>query len=97
MISQFGFFLIKMACMVQIITELVEPNKVGGSRSCRKQFSPIVFYGSPRGVPPKRQSRLLRLLHEIRFDLTDHTTLESSRYFALNEHLQSLSILGLCG
>ncbi|CAH1445525.1 unnamed protein product [Lactuca virosa] len=33
------------------------------------QFSPIVFYGSPQGVPPKRPARLLRLLHEIRVEL----------------------------
>ncbi|GJX08092.1 hypothetical protein Tco_0196024 [Tanacetum coccineum] len=33
------------------------------------QFSPVVFYGSPQGVPPKRPSRLLRLLHEIRVEL----------------------------
>ncbi|KAI7756664.1 hypothetical protein M8C21_033578 [Ambrosia artemisiifolia] len=33
------------------------------------QFSPVVFYGSPQGVPPKKPSRLLRLLHEIRVEL----------------------------
>ncbi|XP_076889999.1 uncharacterized protein LOC143540933 [Bidens hawaiensis] len=33
------------------------------------QFSPVVFYGSPQGVPPKRPARLLRLLHEIRVEL----------------------------
>ncbi|KAF3432929.1 hypothetical protein FNV43_RR24031 [Rhamnella rubrinervis] len=39
-----------------------------------KQISPVVFYGSPHGVPPKRPSRLLlRLLHEIRVDLTEHS------------------------
>ncbi|GMN44528.1 hypothetical protein TIFTF001_013734 [Ficus carica] len=38
-----------------------------------KQISPVVFYGSPHGVPPKRPSRLLlRLLHEIRVDLAEH-------------------------
>ncbi|KAG2709790.1 hypothetical protein I3760_05G257900 [Carya illinoinensis] len=37
----------------------------------RKQFSPIVFYGSPHGVPPKRPSSLLQLLHQIRVDLTE--------------------------
>ncbi|KAL6508411.1 hypothetical protein OROHE_021953 [Orobanche hederae] len=36
-----------------------------------KQFSPVVFYGSPCGVPPKRPTRLLRLLHEIRVDLAE--------------------------
>ncbi|GJX09431.1 ulp1 protease family, C-terminal catalytic domain-containing protein [Tanacetum coccineum] len=31
----------------------------------------VVFYGSPKGVRPKRQSRLLRLLDEIRVELED--------------------------
>ncbi|XP_061360436.1 uncharacterized protein LOC133304419 [Gastrolobium bilobum] len=35
-----------------------------------KQFSPVVFYGSPHGVPPKKPTRLWRLLHEIRLDLS---------------------------
>ncbi|ESW24141.1 hypothetical protein PHAVU_004G106200 [Phaseolus vulgaris] len=36
-----------------------------------KQFSPIVFYGSPHGVPPKRPTRMLwRLLREICPDLS---------------------------
>ncbi|KAL5567885.1 hypothetical protein UlMin_024460 [Ulmus minor] len=40
-----------------------------------KQISPVVFYGSPNGVPPKRPSRfLLRLLREIRVDLTEQST-----------------------
>ncbi|KAJ7974130.1 DNA-directed primase/polymerase protein [Quillaja saponaria] len=36
-----------------------------------KQISPVVFYGSPHGVPPKRPSRLWRLLNEIRVDLSE--------------------------
>ena len=32
-----------------------------------KQISPVIFYGSYR-MPPKRPSRLLRLLHEIHID-----------------------------
>nr|GLL20114.1 DNA-directed primase/polymerase protein [Ipomoea trifida] len=36
-----------------------------------KQFCPLVFYGSPHGVPPKRPASLLRLLHEIRVDLSE--------------------------
>lgn len=36
-----------------------------------RQFSPVVFYGSPNGVPPKRPLSLLRLLREIRIDLTE--------------------------
>ncbi|KAL2527356.1 DNA primase [Abeliophyllum distichum] len=38
-------------------------------------FSPVVFYGTPHGVPPKRPARLLRLLHEIRVDLSEQTKL----------------------
>ncbi|KAK9672585.1 hypothetical protein RND81_12G110100 [Saponaria officinalis] len=34
-----------------------------------KQISPVVFYGSPHGVPPKRPSSLLRVLREIHIDL----------------------------
>ncbi|XP_057480668.1 uncharacterized protein LOC130767711 isoform X2 [Actinidia eriantha] len=37
----------------------------------RKHFSPVVFYGSPHGVPPKRPSNLLRLLREIHVDLAE--------------------------
>ncbi|KAH9603717.1 hypothetical protein KSS87_007073 [Heliosperma pusillum] len=40
-------------------------NKVTGG----KQISPVVFYGSPHGVPPKRPSSLLRVLREIQIDL----------------------------
>ncbi|KAM4068926.1 hypothetical protein ACB094_12G049600 [Castanea mollissima] len=42
-----------------------------------KQFSPIVFYGSPNGVPPKRPSSLLQLLHQIRVDLSEQNKLSS--------------------
>ncbi|CAN1755317.1 DNA-directed primase/polymerase protein [Linum perenne] len=38
---------------------------------CGKQISPVVFYGSPNGVPPKRPISLLRLLREIRVDLSE--------------------------
>lgn len=38
-----------------------------------KQISPIVFYGTPRGVPPKKPLSLLRLLCEIRNDLSEHS------------------------
>ncbi|KAG6391975.1 hypothetical protein SASPL_149739 [Salvia splendens] len=40
-----------------------------------KQFSPVVFYGTPHGVPPKRPARLLKLLREIRVDLAEQTKL----------------------
>ncbi|XP_019264778.1 PREDICTED: DNA-directed primase/polymerase protein isoform X2 [Nicotiana attenuata] len=40
-----------------------------------RQFSPLVFYGSPHGVPPKRPARLLRLLNEIRVDLNEQNKL----------------------
>ncbi|KAG8652962.1 DNA-directed primase/polymerase protein isoform X7 [Manihot esculenta] len=45
----------------------VKANNFGHGR----QISPIVFYGSPHGVPPKRPISLLRLLHEIRIDLAE--------------------------
>ncbi|KAM3301562.1 DNA-directed primase/polymerase protein isoform X1 [Capsicum chacoense] len=35
------------------------------------KFSPLVFYGSPHGVPPKRPAHLLRLLNEIRVDFNE--------------------------
>lgn len=36
-----------------------------------KHISPVVFYGSPQGVPPKKPTRFLwRLLREIRLDLS---------------------------
>ncbi|CAJ1952918.1 unnamed protein product [Sphenostylis stenocarpa] len=42
-----------------------------------KQFSPIVFYGSPHGVPPKRPTRMLwRLLREICPDLSQKKELD---------------------
>ncbi|KAL6138186.1 hypothetical protein ACLB2K_004732 [Fragaria x ananassa] len=48
----------------------------------RKQLSPVVFYGSPNGVPPKRPSRLLlRVLREIRVDLTAQKRLSSSLFW----------------
>jgi len=45
---------------------------IAKTKSCtnRKQISPVVFYGSPQGVPPKKPTRLWRLLHEIRIDLS---------------------------
>ncbi|KAL0728846.1 hypothetical protein Bca4012_024939 [Brassica carinata] len=50
-------------------------DSLSGSMNVRKsigrQFSPVVFYGSPNGVPPKRPLSLLRLLREIRIDLTE--------------------------
>ncbi|KAM6555758.1 hypothetical protein CsatB_002777 [Cannabis sativa] len=49
-------------------------DKCGSATSEGKQISPVVFYGSPHGVPPKRPSRLLlRLLNEIRVDLFEHS------------------------
>ncbi|KAG2280748.1 hypothetical protein Bca52824_051968 [Brassica carinata] len=50
-------------------------DSLSGSSNVKKtigrQFSPVVFYGSPNGVPPKRPLSLLRLLREIRIDLTE--------------------------
>lgn len=44
-----------------------EANRLNAS----KPFSPVVFYGSPHGVPPKRPISLLRLLREIHVDLAE--------------------------
>lgn len=52
----------------------VSENKCENSKYA-KQFSPVVFYGSPHGVPPKRPARLLRLLREIRIDLAEQNKL----------------------
>ncbi|GMY07329.1 DNA-directed primase/polymerase protein [Fagus crenata] len=52
-------------------TETVKANKINRG----KQFSPIVFYGSPHGVPPKRPASLLQLLNQIRVDLTEQDKL----------------------
>ncbi|KAL1206731.1 hypothetical protein V5N11_027289 [Cardamine amara subsp. amara] len=53
----------------------VSLDSVSGSRNVKKsvgrQFSPVVFYGSPNGVPPKKPLSLLRLLREIRIDLSE--------------------------
>ncbi|XP_004515987.2 uncharacterized protein [Cicer arietinum] len=50
---------------------------IAKTKSCgnRKQFSPVVFYGSPHGVPPKKPTRLWRLLHEMRIDLSQQNKL----------------------
>ncbi|XP_010261360.1 PREDICTED: DNA-directed primase/polymerase protein isoform X5 [Nelumbo nucifera] len=45
--------------------------------SSGKQLSPVIFYGSPYGVPAKRPYRLLKLLNEIREDLTTQNSLQS--------------------
>ncbi|XP_020590570.1 DNA-directed primase/polymerase protein isoform X3 [Phalaenopsis equestris] len=42
-----------------------------------KQISPVIFYGSARGVPVKKPSRILRLLQEIRVDLRQENSLIS--------------------
>ncbi|XP_038880469.1 DNA-directed primase/polymerase protein isoform X2 [Benincasa hispida] len=52
-------------------------SKETGSSS--KKFSPVVFYCSPRGVPPKRPSSLWRLLHEIRVDLSEQSRFKLSK------------------
>lgn len=46
---------------------------------CGKQISPVVFYGSPHGVPPKRPLSLLRLLHDIRIDLSEQDQSDLSK------------------
>ncbi|OVA02115.1 DNA primase [Macleaya cordata] len=45
----------------------------------RKRISPVVFYGSPHGVPAKRPKRLLQLLHEIHNDLSEENDFNSRK------------------
>lgn len=52
-----------------------EPYSAAMKFRSRKQMSPIVFYGSPQGVPVKKPRSLLRLLREIRIDLNKQTEL----------------------
>ncbi|GJN07504.1 hypothetical protein PR202_ga25340 [Eleusine coracana subsp. coracana] len=49
--------------------------KCGASPPRRKQMAPMVFYGSPQGVPVKKPLSLLRLLREIHIDLKKQTKL----------------------
>ncbi|GAV76314.1 Herpes_UL52 domain-containing protein [Cephalotus follicularis] len=66
----------KNATDEQLYTEKFYSKSPGENKgNCRKRISPLVFYGSPIGVPPKRPLSLLRLLHEIRIDLNEQTKL----------------------
>ncbi|KAG7014744.1 DNA-directed primase/polymerase protein [Cucurbita argyrosperma subsp. argyrosperma] len=66
------------ASSVQVTEEKIDlTSKEKGSSS--KKFSPIVFYGSPRGVPPKRPSSLWRLLREIRVDISEQSRFKLSK------------------
>ncbi|KAK4836935.1 hypothetical protein QYF36_001476 [Acer negundo] len=63
----------KSATDIQSSTETLGLSTVKVSNSIPgKQISPVIFYGTPHGVPPKRPLSLLRLLHEIRLDLSEH-------------------------
>ncbi|XP_037483434.1 DNA-directed primase/polymerase protein-like [Triticum dicoccoides] len=54
-----------------------EPSSAAIKFRNRKQMSPVVFYGSPQGVPVKKPMSLLRLLREIHIDLKKQTDLIS--------------------
>ncbi|RVX01986.1 DNA-directed primase/polymerase protein [Vitis vinifera] len=54
-------------CMKELGPRTVEAERF----NCHKHISPVIFYGSPHGVPPKRPSSLLRLLREIRVELSE--------------------------
>jgi len=58
-------------------SEHKEPSSAAIKFKNRKQMSPIVFYGSPQGVPVKKPMSLLRLLREIHIDLKKQTDLIS--------------------
>ncbi|KAJ6960816.1 uncharacterized protein [Populus alba] len=61
----------------------IASNAVEGKNvSQGKQISPVVFYGSPHGVPPKRPISLLRLLREIRIDLAEQKSHLSKEVWA---------------
>ncbi|XVE64290.1 hypothetical protein DITRI_Ditri07aG0089000 [Diplodiscus trichospermus] len=53
------------------IEKCVSTTVKAGKFSRGKQISPVIFYGSPNGVPPKRPLSLLRLLREIHIDLSE--------------------------
>lgn len=74
MIIVFVFFLKLLDETMFITMQIGLTSKAKGSSS--KKFSPIVFYGSPRGVPPKRPSSLWRLLREIRVDLSEQSRIK---------------------
>lgn len=57
--------------LLQIDTPTVTKKRYNNGQ----RITPLVFYGSPHGVPPKRPVRLLRLLHEIHLDLTEQNRL----------------------
>ncbi|XP_038708929.1 DNA-directed primase/polymerase protein isoform X2 [Tripterygium wilfordii] len=62
----------KIATEAQLSTEKPGSAVVkADSLSYGKKISPVIFYGSPHGVPPKRPVSLLRLLREIRVDLAE--------------------------
>ncbi|GLU21149.1 hypothetical protein SLE2022_373080 [Rubroshorea leprosula] len=64
----------------QLSTERCSSTAVNLKKSaCGKQISPVVFYGSPRGVPPKRPLSLLRLLNEVRIDLSEQEPSELTK------------------
>ncbi|XP_030448880.2 uncharacterized protein LOC115671456 isoform X2 [Syzygium oleosum] len=57
---------------IQLCAEKLGSTTIGARKFSQRRgvhISPVVFYGSPNGVPPKRPSSLLRLLNEIRVDL----------------------------
>ncbi|XP_043718422.1 DNA-directed primase/polymerase protein isoform X1 [Telopea speciosissima] len=60
---------------LQPSTEKIKPIKFNNG----KKISPLIFYGSPHGVPAKRPSRLLQLLHEIHDDLTAENDLNTRK------------------
>ncbi|XP_042481034.1 DNA-directed primase/polymerase protein [Macadamia integrifolia] len=60
---------------LQLSKENIEPIKFSNG----KKISPLIFYGSPHGVPAKRPSRLFQLLHEIHDDLAAENDLNTRK------------------
>lgn len=71
----------------------VSENKCETSKNA-KQFSPVVFYGSPHGVPPKRPARLLRLLREIRIDLAEQNKLREDVWTTFPRQDEAMKFAG---
>ncbi|MCL7042984.1 hypothetical protein MKW94_021432, partial [Papaver nudicaule] len=70
----------KDAANMQLCVEKLSSTKINPIKfSSHKQISPVVFYGSPHGVPAKKPRRLLQLLREIRNDLSEENDLNTRK------------------
>ncbi|KAF6162166.1 hypothetical protein GIB67_008295 [Kingdonia uniflora] len=70
-----GFIALRLFSFIPLSAE--ENKAIKYSRA--RRISPVVFYGSPRGVQTKKPTRLLQLLHEIHDDLSEENDLSSRK------------------